>query len=145
MVRCKIPHRWIPRLGSAGISIDFHFFITEMHRILCCHPYVADKGIMNSIFSRDFYKWITLAYAWSPFPPFLHTIISSFLFIFLFFVIFFPTFPALEVGEAVCHQWRCCLPMKGNSRKIVSTLISSQFRLPSFFLVFPGKMFIGPI
>lgn len=125
-LRCKIPHRWIPRLGSSGIIIDFHFFITETHRILCCHLYIADKGIMSSMFSREFYKWMTLAYAWSPFPPFLHTIIS-------FFFFFFPTFPAVEVSEAVCHQWRCCLPMKGNSRKIGSTLISSQFSLPSFF------------
>lgn len=62
---------------------------------------------------------------------------------FLFF--FSPTFTAIHVGEAVCPQWRHCLPVKGNSGKICSILLAFQFRLPNLFLVFSGEKFISNI
>lgn len=61
------------------------------------------------------------------------------------FLFFSPTFPAMDAGEAGCLQWRCCLPIKGNSGKLGSMLLSFQFRLPNFFLVFSRETFTGTI
>ena len=62
-----------------------------------------------------------------------------------YFLFFSSAFPAVDVGEAVCLQWRCCLPIKGNSGKTGSILLSFQFRLPNFFPVFSGETFTGTI